>query len=350
MKYWLRAESKDFEFRRALSPATVKKLLAAGHEVVVEDSDQSISPISDYINVGAKAVPAHSWITQADKDWTIIGLKALPKDVSQYIHTHIYFAHVYKQQEGYQEVLGKFQSGRIIDLEYMTRENSSRVAAFGYWAGYVGAALGHLFALCTDKAKATADLKEKQFFKRKEDLLTFLSSHTENPRGKEAIVVGCQGRSGTGATELLNTCGYSVIGWDKNDTGIGGPFPSLLNFDVLVNCVLSTVKVPPLLTHHTLERNQRLKVISDVSCDPDSEFNLLPIYQKATTIEDPLINIKSSPSACYLTAIDNLPSLLPYESMLDFSEQLEPYLLDFQENSGPIANALKIYEQNRIIL
>ena len=68
-KFWLRAESKKNEFRRTLSPDTVKNLISNGHTVVVEESGDSIIAASEYEKAGATIKPEHSWITDADKDF-----------------------------------------------------------------------------------------------------------------------------------------------------------------------------------------------------------------------------------------------------------------------------------------
>ena len=137
--FWLRAETKENEFRRAITPHDAQKMIQAGHKVIVEDWNESIIPTSEYSSIGCEIVSSGSW-KQAPKEAIIVGLKALPEDIESFQHTHIYFAHAYKQQEGYQELLSKFikGGGKIIDLEYMIDENQRRVCAFGYWAGYVG--------------------------------------------------------------------------------------------------------------------------------------------------------------------------------------------------------------------
>lgn len=59
------------------------------------------------------------------------------------IHTHVQFAHCYKGQGGWQEVLSRFPrgGGTLLDLEFLQLENGRRVAAFGYHAGFAGSAL-----------------------------------------------------------------------------------------------------------------------------------------------------------------------------------------------------------------
>jgi saccharopine dehydrogenase (NAD+, L-lysine-forming) len=344
--FWLRAETKEFEYRRGLSPDSVNKLIDAGHEVIVEDSEDSIIKASDYENVGAKIVAANSWIKDAPADAIIVGLKALPGDLPEYKHTHIYFAHVYKEQDGWQEVLTKFKkgNGKIIDLEYMVDENSRRVCAFGYWAGYVGASLAVLFSNDEKQKAAISALQEKRSFIDKDALIRFVKDYS-NPSGN-GIVLGCLGRSGKGATDFFKDVSWSVIGWDKIDTQGGGPFPQILNYDVFVNCVLSTAKIPPFLTHDILQENHKLKVISDVTCDPDSDCNVLPLYDKATDLDDPILTIKSASGDVSLVAIDNLPSILPKESTFDFSDQLEEFLIHYDENTGPLKRSLDVFHES----
>lgn len=59
-------------------------------------------------------------------------------------HTHISFAHCYKQQSGWTDVLRRFRLGQgtLYDLEFLQEANGRRVAAFGFYAGFAGAAAG----------------------------------------------------------------------------------------------------------------------------------------------------------------------------------------------------------------
>lgn len=342
--YWLRAETKKNEFRRALTPNNCKELLEAGHKVIVEDWKESIIPTKEYREIGCEIVSENSWHKDAPTEAIIIGLKALPEDINEFRHTHIYFAHCYKEQDGWKELLHKFKTGggKIIDLEFMTDENGRRTNAFGYWAGYVGAALGALYANAIDQQKATIELNKHGYFKDKSELIDFVKNATTGTG--EAIIIGRNGRSGTGASDFLNSIGWSTLGWDQQDTKGGGPFKEILNFDLFVNCVLAMKPMPPFITKESIESsNINLKVISDVSCDPDSDCNMVPLYTKATTIQDPIVQVSKSNHPVYLTAIDNLPSILPKESSLDFSSQLAPQLIDFNETSGPIFRSLEYF-------
>ncbi len=345
--FWLRAESKENEFRRALTPQDCKKMLEHGHSITVEDWQDSIIPTQDYQAAGCSIAPAGSWV-DAPSDTIIVGLKALPHDISTFNHTHIYFSHSYKEQDGWKELLGKFKAGggKIIDLEYMVDERGRRVAAFGYWAGYVGASLGALFDY-TDKEQvdqAVSELNRHQNFNRKEELIKFIEKFKPEQKRK-AIIIGSLGRSGRGATEALTALGYQLTKWDIEETKKGGPFTEILDHHLFVNCVLAMHPMPPFITHDLLKENRVLNSISDVSCDPDSDCNMVPLYKVATTLEQPFHLIPSASGEIKLIAIDNLPSILPYESSTDFSTQLHPYLVNYDENHGPVAEALKQFNK-----
>ena len=57
-------------------------------------------------------------------------------------HVHIQFAHCYKNQGGWETVLARFPrgGGTLLDLEFLVDDKGRRVAAFGYHAGFAGAA------------------------------------------------------------------------------------------------------------------------------------------------------------------------------------------------------------------
>ena len=96
-------------------------------------------------SVGCKLVANNTW-PSAPADIPIIGLKELPESEEPLPHTHIQFAHCYKQQGGWSKVLARFHRGQgtLYDLEFLTDDQGRRVAAFGYHAGFAGAAAGAL--------------------------------------------------------------------------------------------------------------------------------------------------------------------------------------------------------------
>jgi saccharopine dehydrogenase (NAD+, L-lysine-forming) len=346
-KIWLRAETKKFEYRRALSPDTVKKLVNNGFEIVAEDSDQSIINASEYEQAGATIKDAMSW-KNAPEDYLIAGLKELPHEMDEYGHHHLYFAHVYKEQDGWKNHLQKYHKGggKIIDLEYMVDAVGRRVAAFGYWAGYVGAALAYYFY--SDQSESMVnDLKEKRFFINRDEMKSFMNERIKSKPAK-ALVIGAGGRSGAGAKDFFEENQVSVDGWDREETEGRGPIEEILAYNVLVNCVLSNGEAKPFLTRETIQKERNLRTISDVSCDPDSDCNMLPIYEQATKIDAPLNRLIDDP-VLDLIAIDNLPSILPRESTYDFSAQLEPYLLNLNLKEGAWNSSLSVFHEKMLL-
>lgn len=328
---WLRAETKPLEQRRALSPKNAKELLAHGFRMTVERSDQSIFDIQEYEAVGCECVAEGAWREQAPPQAWILGLKELPESTAPLPHRHIYFAHAYKEQDGWQDILGRFKSGggTLFDLEYLTDGHGRRVAAFGFWAGFAGAAVAIRTWCAQQDGIALQNLSSYRIQQcMVDDLRTVLGD-----RRPRMIVIGALGRCGQGARKLAEQLGFELTPWDIDETRAGGPFPEITSHDVFVNCVFVNRAIPPFLTHGELAgEDRRLSVICDVSCDPSSDFNPLPIYRQCTDFTIPCLRIIDGSPPLDLIAIDHLPSLLPAESSEDFSSQLRPSLLDIEDD------------------
>ena len=140
---WVRAESRSNEERVGIVPGDVASLLDQGIRVTVENSSNRAIPIAEYQATGAEIAAEGAWVS-APKDAIIFGLKELPDDGSDLPHTHVMFGHAFKGQLTGPAFLNRFAraGGRLLDLEYLTLESGRRVAAFGYWAGFAGAAVG----------------------------------------------------------------------------------------------------------------------------------------------------------------------------------------------------------------
>ena len=68
-----------------------------------------------------------------------------------------------------------------------------------------------------------------------------------------------------------------------------------------------------------------LRVIGDIACDPTSDFSPIKVYGCATDWDAPALRVANAPPLDVM-AIDNLPSLLPVESSMDYGAQLLPSL------------------------
>jgi saccharopine dehydrogenase (NAD+, L-lysine-forming) len=341
---WLRAETKPHEQRTALSPKGAKVLIAAGFKVTVERSSQNIFHQDLYRQVNAELVPQGSWV-DAPKEAIILGLKELPEDNFPLIHQHIYFAHAYKEQAGWQALLTRFKQGggELFDLEYLVDTQQRRIAAFGYWAGFAGAALSVL-TWANQQQNITPPLADISSYPDKQQLLIDIKKAVNKLKTQPKLfVIGARGRSGKGAVDLAKALSLDVAEWDLAETKKGGPFIEINQADIFVNCVLINQDLPPFITQELLNRDDRkLSVIVDVSCDPYGSYNPLPIYQQCTTFKTPCLRIIDT-KVLDLIAIDHLPSLLPKESSEDYGDQLLTHLLtlgDTSEGVWPEALAL----------
>lgn len=326
---WLRSEQRNLEKRVGLTPEGVKDLLKNGFKVTVEESPDRIIPIKDYAETGCDIVHADSWET-SPHNTIILGLKELDIKGPDLVHKHIMFGHAYKGQADGPKLLARFARGNgcLLDLEYLTDEAKNRVVAFGYWAGFAGAAVGIMTWLAQQSLAQNLPASIMPYSNKKElidRLKKELEMVLEDRPAPTSLIIGGMGRVGTGASDLLKSLGLKSIKWDREETSYGGPFPKILEHEIFINCILATSKTPIFINMALLSSRRRLSVIADISCDPSSEFNPVPIYDKASSFSTPVFRIIMEPILDVM-AIDNLPSMLPLESSLDFSQQLLPYL------------------------
>ncbi len=327
---WLRAEDKPFERRTPCVPGDAAKLIAAGFKVVVETSAQRAIATDAYAAVGCEIADQGSW-RSAPKDAFILGLKELLEDTYPLHHRHIHFAHVFKGQPGATQMLGRFKDGggQLFDLECLVDETGRRIAAFGHWAGYAGAAVA-VSAWCGQQAGKVPPMGALKDYDSRADLLAELKSDLAavDGDGPSALVIGALGRSGRGAVTLFDELGLAVTKWDMEETKSGGPFPEVLGHELFVNCVLLAPGCPPFITPQTIQTaGRRLSVVSDVSCDPGSPHNPLPIYEACTDFAEPTVRVADGPPPVDVIAVDHLPSMLPLEASEDYSGQLIDALL-----------------------
>ncbi|MEL6838193.1 MAG: saccharopine dehydrogenase [Pseudomonadota bacterium] len=323
---WVRSEQRANEERVGVTPQGAAKLTAAGFQVTVEESAQRILPIADYAAAGCAIASEFSWVDAPD-DAIIFGLKELPDDGTPLRHRHIMFGHAYKGQPAGQVLLGRFKAGggRLLDLEYLTDEDGRRVAAFGYWAGYAGAAVSLMCWIAQQQGRTAgavnaypsanhmlADLQQ-----------ALISLGTQRPT---ALIIGALGRVGTGAADLCQAMGVATTKWDMAETASGGPFPAVLTHNIFLNCILARPGTPVFVPASAKVAARDLSVIGDIACDPDSDFSPIKVYDRTTTWDAPALRVHDQP-VLDVTAIDNLPSMLPAESSEDFADQLLPHLL-----------------------
>ncbi|MFH9013075.1 saccharopine dehydrogenase [Streptomyces sp. NPDC017943] len=332
---WLRHEARTTERRTPIVPDDARRLVGNGAALTVEESPQRVFPIEDYAAAGCRVAPAGSWVS-APPDAVVLGLKELPDEPAELTHRHVFFGHAYKGQPQAAGLLRRFTAGggALYDLEYLVDDTGRRLAAFGFWAGYLGAALAVLQHRGRLRAPLTPTTKKE------------LDERLEPAAGDEeftALVVGALGRSGRGARLAFAAAGTDPTCWDLAETR-DLDRPALLRHDVMVNAVLATTPVPPFVREPDLDDpGRRLRTLCDVTCDVGSPLNVLPVYDETTDWDAPARRLRDTPPLD-LIAIDNLPSLLPLESSTDFSAALLPLLLDFGV-SGPWGRCLDRFRE-----
>ncbi len=335
---WLRDEVKPGERRAAITPAVAKRLIDEGFQITVERSTTRCFADADYKAVGARLAEAETW-KSAPAAAIIVGLKELPADGSALSHRHVFFCHAFKEQKGWQEELARFTrgGGSLCDMEYLTFPDGRRVAAFGRPAGLAGAAAAVL-AWCAQQDKKPLAALEP--WKTQLHMVAHVK-HALGARAPKAIVLGALGRSGRGAVDVLDSVGCQVTQWDLPETKAGGPFPQLLDFDIVVNCILLVGKIPPFLTAEMVAAKSRLSVICDVSCDTSNPHNPLPFINKNTILTEPVLRVNEHVEAL---AIDHLPTLLPVEASEAFANDLLPHYLNIDD--GDVwQRALKLFRE-----
>jgi saccharopine dehydrogenase (NAD+, L-lysine-forming) len=267
----------------------------------VERSNDRIYKDEEYAAVGAEIVPTGSWVN-APKDHIILGLKEFPLEIEQdYPHTYIHFQHCFKGQTGWDKAVDRFSraGGTLYDLEFLEqvrREGGKkdgkpiiggdgkplyvRTAAFGWSAGYAGTAIA-LLAWAHQVLHPGEPQGEVKPFDTTEELVNHVKEalqpaiEKEGGRKPHTIVIGALGRCGKGAIAFLEQVGFTedhITKWDQDETRDNpGPYDEVAEADIFVNAVYLTTKIPPFITFKSLSQNpkRRLRVVTDVSCDPN---------------------------------------------------------------------------------
>lgn len=322
---WVRAEERSNEARVGVTPQGATALLAAGFRVTVEDSANRAIGIEAYRSAGCNIVRAGNW-RRAPGDAIIFGLKELSPETTPLPHRHIMFAHAYKGQAAGRALLKRLKAGggTLFDLEYLTDPTGRRVAAFGYWAGFAGAAVAIKCWAAQHKGQILGPVS------------AYASSHdmtqdvqqSLGPQGPlpNALIIGALGRVGTGARDLCHKVGVTTTDWDMAQTAYGGPFPQILTHDIFLNCILAQAGTPVFIAADAKQTPRKLGVIGDIACDPESDFSPIKVYDRVTSWDEPARRVHQTP-ALDVTAIDNLPAMLPVEASHDFAQQLLPSIL-----------------------
>lgn len=252
--------------------------------------------------------------------------------------------------------------GTLLDLEFLSDEAGRRIAAFGYHAGYAGAALAleaWAWQLEHPEAKTMPGVTpfDNQGLLVDDVKQRLAAGESKAGRKPRVLVIGALGRCGRGAVDLCKQAGIpdeNILKWDMAETARGGPFSEIVESDVFVNCIYLSEEIPPFINKESLSSPKRnLSVVCDVSCDTTNPHNPIPIYTENSTFARPtlpVVGFENPPLS--VISIDHLPSLLPRESSEAFSQALLPSLLQLKDRkvSSVWQQAEKLFSEKVLTL
>jgi len=389
MKIGIILEGKNPPDRRApFSPEQLKALTERYRgqiTFVVQSSEVRCYSDAEYRNVG---IEVKDDISEAD---VLFGVKEVP--IQQLIpdKTYFFFSHSIKRQAHNRKLLRAIldKGIRLIDYEAIKNPTGERVAAFGRWAGIVGAY--NAFWTYGQKT-ALYDIKRASECKDYEELKLELKN-VQLPPIK--IVVTGAGRVGGGIREILDALAipevdtheflynyfeepvYAVLSSsDYNRRKVDGGFDReefytsperyeshFLKFaeagEMLISGAFWNPDAPRLFDITDISSPDfGLTVIADITCDIDGS---IPTTFRTTTISDPVYDVArrsgtelpafGSQSSISVMAIDNLPCELPRESSEEFGRQLGQWVIPaLLEDNAPILEKATIARDGDLTL
>ncbi len=321
-------------------PQGAATLRAQGLRITVEESPTRVVPIEAYRDAGCEIVPRGAWHT-APVAAVILGIKELPDGDTPLGHCHVMFGHAFKGQAEGRKLLARLRAGggELLDLEYLKDDRGRRLAAFGHWAGFTGAAAT---LIAWSHQRADTPMPPLKGWSDRSALLSDVRDALNQVQAPppQVLIIGAAGRVGGGAAALCAAVGVPVVAWDKDETAGGPPFPAVLEVPVMLNCIVAGPETPMLVAPDAVHAARTLTIIGDLACDPTHDFNPIRVYDRLTSWEAPIIRVHDTPPLDVLS-IDNLPSLLPLESSDDFAEQLLPLLQALPDPVAPVWQAVR---------
>jgi hypothetical protein len=374
----LRAEASVFEQRTPLAPEEVRSLTGSGtFRVLVEASPSRCFPEGAYREAGAEIIPAGSWVQYPHA--VVVGLKGLargerPLDSQMLFH----FAHCFKQQEGWREVLEGLGRARFVDYEFMLDDEGKRTLSFCRQAGHIGAwytlmayylpsGSGAVPSGSGAVPSGSCSGKGKEGFCEASAASLLEEAIPQRPLPR-ILLVGF-GTVGKSAKTVFDRFGLPCVVKRSADRVTA---EEILSYDIYVHAIRlhPTEPVAPFLTEADLDRagQRRLAFIADLSCDLGHPWNPLPVYHRYGTreeavqrIRDASFDVPASGTIQYtppldVLAVPYLPSFDPVRSSVEFSSELVWYLSEerwlrvYPERNGmtrAMSRALRMTESVR---
>lgn len=359
MKIGIVKETKiPIDRRVPLPPKQCKTLMEQfpDVEVVVQPSDIRAITDNEYIDRG---IPMQAKLNDCD---VLIGIKEVALDALIPNKIYIFFSHTAKKQPHNQKLLQEILKKNItlIDYEYLTNKEGTRVVAFGRYAGIVGAYNG---LLGYGKRTKRFDLEPAHQCSSLEEMMNQLQ-YVKLPKDATLLVTG-KGRVGGGAMEVLEKlniknvsseqflyenideptlCQIDADQYVQRKDGEKFEFqhffdhpemyenifkPYTIITDILFAGHFWNPKAPIFFTKDDAKQPDfRIKVIADISCDIPGP---IPSTLRASTIAapfygyNPITEKEDDPfkeDCITVMAVDNLPCELPRDASKDFGETL----------------------------
>lgn len=332
-KIFIRNETYNNEYRCPVVPKDISLLISYGYIVYVESSNNRCYTNDEYENYGAIIITSN-WINY--NDCLIIGLKELTNLNNLNNHTHIYFSHSYKNQSDSLNILTQFKksNSKLYDLEYFSK-NNNRIISFSYYAGIVGCGLGllqYLYKLNNKK------LNNLTYWDSVFSLFVQVNTlvNLTNLDKLKICLIGSEGKCGSGVKVFLNLLNINYFALKKKDNK-----SDLQEYDIIFNCINLKEDIGVWFDTNTIF-NKNL-VIVDISCDYNNPYNPIKIYNNKTTWIEPVYVYNEYVD---IIAIDNLPSLLPFDSSNEFSSIMVELLKTYNNDIYSYwENNLKIFNQ-----
>lgn len=359
MKIGILRETKNPPDKRVpFTPEQCRALIEkyASLELVIQPSDYRCFSDQEYLDQGLK-------LQEDLSDCNVLmGVKEVKIDTLIPEKTYLFFSHTAKEQPYNRGLLQEIAKRKItlLDYEYLTRPDRSRVVAFGRWAGIVGAYNG---LKAYGQRSSNYSLKPATELSGLQEMLESLKNL---PIGDIRIVLTGGGRVASGAVEILKAAGIKEIGparflglkgegplftrldpWHYTRHSLGKEFdfkhfvehpleyknafiPYALNSDMFIACHFWDPDAPMLLTADDLNLPEmKIQVIADISCDIKG-----PIAStiRTSTIAEPVYGynpmLESESDEPFgkdvitVMAVDNLPGELPRDASEDFGMAL----------------------------
>lgn len=325
--------------------------------VFVQSSLHRCFPDEEYI---AKGIAVSATPANADH---YFGIKEVPVDQLIPEKTYFFFSHTIKKQPHNRKLLQAVLEKKItlIDYELLTDDHGQRLAAFGYYAGVVGA---HNSIYAWGKRTGLIHLPR---MKHLHDYAEARDVYHALRLPECYVVVTGTGRVGKGVVRVLKDMGFQEVSasdfMERRHAGAiftvlkpedyihrvdGAPFsksafyahpegyrtnfsPYAAVADIFINAILWKPGGPAFFTMEDIKKTDfHIQTIGDITCDL-APITSVPTTIKASTIDNPVFGIDRItgqetapflPGSIDMMTIDNLPSELPRDASASFGAQL----------------------------